>query len=405
MIKKIASSKLEVGMYVHDLNCNWLTHPFVRNSFPVTTKEQIRKILDAKIKELYIDTEKGLDVHKAKPTTSDTSNHLSAEIPHDQPATQPVLLRQELSRAANITKAAIHVLSNILEDVREKRPIDTEAASFVVEDMVGSVTRNSDALLGLTRIRTISEYTLEHSIGVSVLLITFGKYLGLNQAELKDLGLGGMLHDLGKELVPQSIIKKPGKLTPDEYVIMHKHVEYTYGLLKDIPGIPEIVLQVVREHHEYYDGTGYPHQIAGNDISLYGQMAAIIDIYDAITTDRVYGEAISQPAALGKLFDWGQQKFNQELVQRFIHCIGIYPIGALVSLSNGYFAVVMESGTQGLLLPKVRVVFNSIRRQFVMPKDIDLSHQKTEDKLSIVGAVDSRKWGIVPEEFLAHTRY
>jgi HD-GYP domain-containing protein (c-di-GMP phosphodiesterase class II) len=393
-------------MYVHDLNCNWLTHPFVRNSFPVTTKEQIQKILNAKIEALYIDTEKGLDVDQPKPKPINTKHgHVPEELKKGPSTPQPVILRQELSRAANITKAALHVLGNLIEDVRQKRPINIDAAGFVMDDMVDSVIRNSDALLGLTRIRSISEYTLEHSVGVSVLLITFGKYLGLNPDELKDLGLGGLVHDLGKELIPPAILNKPGKLTPDEYVIMHKHVEHTYNLVKDIPGIPEIALRVVREHHEYYDGTGYPKQIAGDEISLYGQMAAITDIYDAITTDRVYGEAISQPAALGKLFDWGQQKFNQELVQRFIHCIGIYPIGSLVSLSNGYFGVVIESGTQGLLLPRVRVVFNSIRRQFVMPKDVDLSHQTTKEQLSIVGAVDPRKWGIVPEEFLAHTRY
>lgn len=409
MIKQIPASKLIVGMHVHDLDCSWLDHPFVRNNFKVISEEQIQKILDAKIKALYIDTDKGLDTTRPpkapnkKPSHRDSTITYFADAQQNEP--RRTSLKLELSRAANINKAALQAVANILEDAREGRPISLDMANIVVDDMVSSVIRNSDALLGMTCIRKIDNYTLEHSVGVSVLLITFGKYIGLSREELIDIGIGGLLHDIGKALAPPNILNKPGRLNPHEYKIIQKHVDFSHDLAADIAEISETTLQVITEHHERIDGSGYPNQAAGDNISLYGQMAAIADFFDAITTDRVYAEAISQPAALKKLMDWGKAQFNQELVQRFIHCVGIYPIGSLVALSNGCFAVVIESSQKGLLLPKIRIIFDSIKRQFLESRDVDLANQTEDTQLSIVSTVDAKKWRIRPEEYMDFYNY
>lgn len=409
MIKQIPAAKLKIGMHVHDLNCSWLRHPFVRNSFKIISEEQIRQILNAKIKELYIDTEKGFDTSGLKKETTkakqanDNNITYIADAQQDESGKTP--LNIELTRAANIHKAAMQAIANVFEDVHEGRPISLDMAALVVDDMVTSVISNSDALLGLTRIRKIDKYTLEHSVGVTILLITFGKYIGLTREELVDIGIGGLLHDIGKALTPPNILNKPGRLSPSEYSIIQKHVDFSLDLASGVEGLSEVALQVITEHHERLDGSGYPHKMRGDNISLYGQMAAIVDFYDAITTDRVYCEAISQSAALKKLIDWGKEHFNQELVQRFIHCIGIYPIGLLVALSNGEFAVVIESSHQGLLLPKVRIIFNSVERRYIEARDLDLANQSDSNPITIVSTVDAKKWRIRPEEFLDYASY
>lgn len=409
MIKQIPASKLKIGMHVHDLNCSWLNHPFVRNSFKISSEEQIQKILAAKIQELYIDTEKGIDTiipkrHPPKDRQNKKTNiTYIADTQQNEPGKIPFYT--ELSRAANIHKAAIQAIANIFDDIQEGRELSLEMTTLVVDDMVTSVISNSDALLGLSRIRKIDNYTLEHSVGVSVLLITFGKYIGLSREELVDIGIGGLLHDIGKALSPPNILNKPGRLSASEFNIMKKHVSFSHDLALSADNISEVVLHVITEHHERIDGSGYPHQATGSNISLYGQMAAIVDFYDAITTNRVYCEAISQPAALKKLMDWGKEKFNQELVQRFIHCVGIYPIGSLVALSNGNFAVVIESSHKGLLLPKVRIIFDSINRCYLDATDLDLASQSDASPVVIVSTVDARKWRIRPEEFMDYANY
>jgi HD-GYP domain-containing protein (c-di-GMP phosphodiesterase class II) len=409
MIKQIPASKLKVGMHVHDLDCSWLQHPFVRNSFKIISDEQIQQILDAKITKLYIDTEKGFDATTSKKEPPKAKQVAEANVTYIADAQQEesgkTPLNIELKRAANIRKAALQAVANIFEDIREGRPISLDMASMIVDDMVTSVISNSDALLGLTRIRKVDKYTLEHSVGVSILLITFGKYIGLTREELVDIGIGGLLHDIGKALTPPNILNKPGRLSPNEYNIIQKHVGFSQDLASELNDLSEVALQVVTEHHERIDGSGYPHKIIGDNISLYGQMAAIVDFYDAITTDRVYCEAISQSAALKKLIDWGKEQFNQELVQRFIHCIGIYPIGLLVALSNGEFAVVIESSQQGLLLPKVRIIFNSVERRYIEVRDLDLANQPDSNPITIVSTVDAKKWRIRPEEFMDYASY
>ena len=408
MIKKIAISELKLGMYVHDLSCGWLDHPFAVSQFKVTSEEEIRKIQSIGISHLYINTEK-----EGANTELGAESEMSAQRAVDEaPAaveegasaeTRAVALEQELAYAVRIKREAVQLISDIMEDVEKGKPINMSRVNPVVESMVASVLRNSDALLGLARIRQLDKYTFEHSAAVSVLLIAFGNHLGLAEDELVAIGVGGLLMDIGKAKVPPYILQKPGKLTDREFKIVTRHVMHSQDILEKTAGVSAVSKEVVVDHHERIDGSGYLLGKRGDDISFYGKMAAIVDVYDALSTDRIYQQGVSPHVALKQLMEWGGVTFEQDLVQRFVQCMGIYPLGTLVSLSNGQLAIVVEASTKGLLCPKVRVVFDTIKRYFIKPVTLDLSIEGGEIK--IVGVVQAGKWGIQPEEFMGHVKY
>jgi len=385
-------------MHVYDLDCGWIK---------VTQKNQIDKIKKSGVKESHIDTDKGIDV--GEEPTVENENIETVDGPESLPpdvrsVAQKQSLTCELLNATKVKKEAIQVVSKIMEDARLGKLIDLDHIEPVVENIVFSALNNKDALLGLMRIRKLDRYTFEHSVGSSILLVAFGESLALDDDELMQVGMGGLLMDIGKSVMPPSILAKPGKLSDAESAIMRKHVAHSEDILGKIPNISDIVMKIAAEHHERTDGSGYPLGKAGEDISLYGQMAAIVDVYDALTVPRVYSKERSPNSALKKLVS-NTGGFNQELVQQFIHCVGIYPIGSLVALSNGAFAVVIESGDKGLLYPIIRVIFDSTKRQFITPQDIDLSDQREQEIVRIVGAVEPAKWRIKPTDFMEHAKY
>lgn len=394
-------------MYVHDLDCSWLKHPFATNKFAVTSKGHIDKIKQAGVKELSIDTDRGLDVESnepAKPATSKSTQEKKTEQriePERNSSSKaaPSNLKTELKRAVKVRKEATEVISGIMEDVRLGKQVAMDKVTPVVQEMADSVMGNQNALLGLTRIREMDQYTFEHSVSVSVLLATFAKHLGMSKDEVVEMGIGGLLHDIGKTKTPIKVLNKPAKLTNSEFATMRKHVTYSEQILSLVPGLSDIALKVAVEHHERFDGSGYPKKKKGDEISMYGQMAAIVDVYDAITADRCYHKGMAPNAAMKKLNQWGGGHFNPELVQSFIHCVGIYPPGSLVSLSNGKLAVVIEVIEVDLLHPVVRVIFDSLTRSFIPVEDIPLA-DVTDNALAIVGAVDPVKWRIDPTEYM-----
>jgi len=405
MIKKIPINKVKIGMYVHDLDCSWIQHPFTVNQFKLVKQAQIEQIKKAGIQEFYIDTEKGIDIEEIA-VVDEMMDHDSSELLSQNVAKESnkKALADELLSANKVKREATQAISNIMENARLGKLIDLDHIEPVVENVVFSALSNKDALIGLTRIRKLDKYTFEHAVGSSILLVAFGESIALNKDELIQMGIGGLLMDIGKSLAPQKILTKPGKLTDKEFAIMREHVSNSMDILEKMTGVSDIVMSIANEHHERYDGSGYPAGKQGEGISLYGQMAAIVDVYDALTVDRVYCSGISPNAALKKLVALGKQ-FNQELVQQFIHCVGIYPIGSLIALSNGRFAVVIDRGDKGLLYPVVRVIFDSTKRQFMTPQDVDLSDQRGKEIVKIVGAVEPGKWRINPADFMEHARY
>jgi putative nucleotidyltransferase with HDIG domain len=388
-------------MYIHDLNCGWMDHPFAFNSFKVDDEATIVKIIASGIRELYIDSNKGLDVSDAQ-----THDEYHAQI-HEQVTRLAENHVIKLSPQAPLKEAVVHarvvhteahnVVHHLMSDIRMGKQIEIAKMSPVVETITDSIFRNKDAFISLSRIKKKDEYTFQHSVSVCALLVAFCRAMEYEKAVVMEAGTGGLLHDIGKMRVPDSILNKPGPLSDSEFVDMKSHAAIGREILKLTPGVPEVVIMITGQHHERYDGTGYPDKLQKDEISLLGQMAAIVDVYDALTSNRVYHKGMEPTAVLKKLFEWSKFHFNAELVEHFICLIGIYPVGTLVKLESGLLAVVINPGNESLLRPTVRTVYDIKREYSVTPQDIDLSIQLGD---SIVQYEAPDKWGIDPFKYL-----
>lgn len=395
MIKLIPVEALKLGMFIHDLNLNWMDHNFLRSSFPVKDGEILQKVRDTGVHELYIDTDKGLDVADlAAPTEEETSKAMEQqleEIAHnDQKPVLAAPLAEESTRAKKLHGEANRIVKDIMGDIRLGQQIQMEKVEPLVEKMVDSIFRHQDALIPLARLKTHDEYTFQHSVSVCALMVAFARGLKLSREVIKEIAIGALLHDVGKAKVPDDILNKPGKLTDAEFDKMKSHVVQSKIILHNTPGISEIALDVAAQHHERFDGTGYPNKLKGQDISFYGQMGAIVDVYDAITSNRVYHKGMPPTDALKKLLEWSKFHFNPELVQAFIRTIGIYPSGSLVRLESGRMGVVLEQHADKLLQPRVKLFYHATHQHYVTPEEVDLS--KSQDR--IVAHEDPETWSI-----------
>jgi len=404
MIKRITIHQLKPGMFIHDINCAWIEHPFLVGMLKIKDDKTIKQIAGLGVRELYIDTLKGLDVIDAP-----TETEVNAEIEHKmiamvqqaKPVTTSATLREELKKSKKVYSEANKIISNIMHDVRIGRQIEVEQIEPVVGKMANSILRNKDALLSLCRIKSKDDYTFLHSVSVGALLISFAHALDFNHDIIKQLGVGGMLHDIGKTKVPDEILNKPGKLTEEEFVIMKSHVVHGCSILRKSPGISQISFDVTAQHHERFDGSGYPLGLKNAEMSVYGQMAAIVDVYDAITADRCYHKGMEPTVAVRKMFEWSKFHFNPKLLRTFIRTVGIYPVGTLVRLESGKIGVVIEQCETDMTRPLVRAIFDVKKSYFITPNDIDLAKplgQGGGDK--IVNYESPAKWNIDPYKFM-----
>jgi HD-GYP domain-containing protein (c-di-GMP phosphodiesterase class II) len=405
MIKKVKTEQLKPGMFVHDFNCGWLSHPFLRNRLLLRSDAEIEKILEHQIQFVYIDTEQGLDVEDA-PTKQFVDEVIHTELKKLDapalPARTSVPLASELMHARLILEQSKRQTQIVLDAVRLGMKLDLPQVEAVVERMTESVLRNKHALVSLTRIKKKDEYTYLHSLSVAALCISFATHLGKDEKEIKALGVGGLLHDVGKVKIPLELLNKPGPLTEAEFETMKTHVAAGELILHDADGIEERAVCVCGHHHERLDGTGYPRGLKAAEISESGQIGAIVDIYDALTSERSYKGSLPPTEALRKLFEWSGAYLNRRLVEQFVMHMGIYPVGTLVRLRSGLVGVVIEQGDRGLLDPVVRAVYDTKREKPVVPFEINLSSRPAGQQLDeIVSCEAPETWNLRPEKYLA----
>jgi putative nucleotidyltransferase with HDIG domain len=380
MIKKIAVQQLRAGMYVSDFNAGWLEHPFALNRMKVDGDEQLAKIHASGIRELFIDTSYGLDVSDA-PTREEAAVSIERELEQfaqrEKPKTQErqVSLADELGRAKNAFSETTKIIRGVMDDVRLGRQIEIESSRAVVEKIATSVMRNNNAMMAMRRLKHLDDYTFLHSANVCAMMASFCHSMGMDVATIHDVALGSLLHDIGKMRINLALLNKPGKLSEEEFRHVKSHVVLGSDLLRQMTGIPKIAFDPVELHHERFDGSGYPHGLKEKEISQVGRMSAIIDVYDAITTNRCYGRLLSPADGIRKLFEWSKFHFDPELVQIFVRSIGIYPVGTLVRLESGRLGIVIEQRPNNLLAPVVRVIFDIKRNYHISPEDIDLSRR------------------------------
>lgn len=402
MIKKVPVSELRLGMFVHDLNIGWMAHAFLRTRFMLKRAEDLRTILESGVSEVYIDTVKGLDLAGA-PTEEEAEAAVFREMIQEASAlespVQHTTFREELTMARRIHMEATQLVTDLFQDVRSGRPMQVERAEPMVEGLTASLLRNPGVMLSLCRLKERDAYTFQHSVSVSALMVLFSAGLELPRETYLQVGMAGLLHDTGKMTIPDEILNKPSKLTDAEYEVMKRHVMAGNAILEATPGIGEMALKVATQHHERVAGTGYPGSLIGRSISPEGRMAAIADVYDAITSDRVYHRGLPPSQALAKMFEWSREHFDRKLMHRFIRTLGVFPAGSLVRLDSQCLAVVVEQGESDLLAPTVRAFYDIPRAAFISPRDIDLSTPESGGD-AILSWEDPAEWDVDPMAIL-----
>ncbi|MFN4291308.1 MAG: HD-GYP domain-containing protein [Permianibacter sp.] len=389
------ADELIPGMYVVEV-VRQSGHMQVTTQGWVRTRAAIDALIARGIQEVLIDPSKTIAgseaaiqaASEAAATPADSSpadaKSVVTKSAPAQPAAVPaakVPMETELNRAAKLYAEAKALQQKAFDDIKAGRPLALEPMQNMAAAFMESVFRNQDALLCMTRIREKDAYLLEHSVNVSILMTILARHLKLEETVIHQLATGALLHDVGKILVSDKVLNKPGKLTDEEFIEMRRHVEYGYDVVKHIPGISPISLEVLIQHHERLDGHGYPHKLSGDGISRYGRMIAIVDSYDAITANRVYKDGFTSTHAFKILREASGTSYDTELVAHFIRAIGVFPVGTLVRLKSQRLGIVIQSGDSDPLKPVVKVFYHSKFRQQLPVTDVDLAAPRCEDEI------------------------
>jgi putative nucleotidyltransferase with HDIG domain len=392
--KRIHVEQLRIGMYVHELCGSWMDHPFWRKGFLLDNPKDLQIILSTGIKEAWIDTSKGLDVEGGVDEET-IEVEVDATLIKADPAgkrEQRIDTAQEAARAVMVCAKSRQAVTSMFNEARMGKALDAEDALPIVEEISASVLRNPGALIGLARLKNKDDYTYMHSVAVCALMVALARRLGLEDEQVRQAGMAGLLHDVGKMMIPLEILNKPGKLTDAEFELVKSHPVEGHKMLLEGSGISDIALDVCLHHHEKVDGKGYPDRLTDEQISLYARMGAVCDVYDAITSDRPYKKGWESAESIRKMAEWSQGNYDPVIFQAFVKSIGIYPVGSLVRLESNRLGVVIEQTEKSLLMPKVKVFFSIKSNGRIVPEILDLSRPGCKDK--IVSNESPEKWDI-----------
>ena len=391
MRKKISVDDLAVGMYLQEVGGSWIKNPFWRSSFVVSDPAQIARVKASGIHDVWIDPEKGGDVVPPPEIAPDAGASLKAAA--DDPAPMVPLttsMSEELARASQICAQSKEAVASMFREARMGNAVDGKGARRVVQEITDSVARNARALISLARLKTADDYTYMHSVAVCAMMVGLARQLGLDEAGVRAAGIAGLLHDMGKALVPVEVLNKPGKLTPAEFTIVKSHPERGHKLLVKGGNVDPKALDVCLHHHEKMDGSGYPKGLKGDEISVYAKMGAVCDVYDAITSNRPYKAGWDPSESMRMMAQWANGHFDPVVFQAFARSLGIYPVGSLVRLTSGRIGVVLDQTAESLTVPIVKVFFDNKSLQRIAPETLDLSDRATGEK--IVAREDPAKW-------------
>ena len=384
MRKEVPVEELQFGVFVAELDRPWTETPFMFQGF-VLNNEQQRETLRKYCKKVYIDTEKGLDLADHGPGKAGQAHVSVLSTIKDKVAYQEkssIKAEAPIALAAHARSAT--VLRDVFTSVQAGNALDAPRVKEAVTSMTDSVVRNPDAMLLLTKMKEKGEHTLDRALGVSIYMITFGRFLQLPREQLDLLGMLGLLQDVGKVKLPEGLLQKREPLSDAERKICHSHVQHSVAILKGTSGLPSDIPGLAALHHERFDGKGYPRGLRGGEIGLFGGIAGLVDCFDALIHPRPYAETMSPSNALNLLYGWRNVHFDGPLVEQFIHCIGIFPVGSIVELYSGEVGIVIAQNPVMRLMPRVMLVLDSGHRPIKPQRIIDrASIKRTLEKGSV----------------------
>ncbi|HTY03951.1 MAG TPA: HD-GYP domain-containing protein [Rhodocyclaceae bacterium] len=401
--RKVPLAQLRTGMFVCDLQTRWLYHSFWRKEFLIEDDRMLARLHQDAIREVVIDTRRGLDIEPAAaPEVMDVERFAALDQRRREAARQrkellrqSVTLAEERRRMQFFRRDALATLDALTESIRIGQPPDIARTEPLVERMIDSVRRHPDALIPLLQVK--DRYDRQHPLSVAAMMLGLGLTLGLDEGSLRQAAQGALLKDIGSLRIPEDILQKPERLTDYEMRVVRRHVFDSQLMLADSAGVTETMLDVVAHHHERVDGTGYPHALAGEEVPVHAQLTAIVDAYDALTSDRPFQQRVEPGEALRRLHAEAGSHFRPDLLQAFVRTVGVYPVGSLVRLDNGYLAIVTEVHRDRLLQPELLVMFDTRSDRYVSPFPLDLA-RKTEPP-AIVGIESYARWGIDPRRW------
>ena len=389
MLIALPISELTPGMFVDSVTKQHegLNSIKIKTSGLVRNQAIIKRLVTEGVLELLIDFTKGDAAipDKYKPKSAPPQKSTTSSSKTKPPAVKPAItLEQEFAKASINFEQHNRKLQALYGDVTTGLSVNLKVIDEMANDIVSSVFRNTSAMTILTRIKDKHSYNWRHMINCAIFTAVFAKYLGYKEEAVQQLAMGALLHDLGQAKLPQGIISRPSKLTSSEMDIIKRHVAQGLGLVKGEKGITPLILDMIVNHHERLDGSGYPRGITAEKLSRPARMMAIVDVYDALTADRPHQEGDEPINALRYLLA-NKELFDAELVQHFIKCLGVHPVGTIVKLTNERLALVLEGNKTNPIKPKVKLFYNAKHGHHVTPKDLDLN--EPDQSIKIVSSI------------------
>jgi HD-GYP domain-containing protein (c-di-GMP phosphodiesterase class II) len=431
---KIATANLERGMYVAQLDRPWLETPFLFQGFEIREDSEL-KLLRQYCKHVYIDISRSTLARERMLQALQTRDHEAILKRNGSPSAEPASLagrmmrivsrldptgsvagrlshhryrnqvptRKEAPQAIRAYDAAVATMNDVILHIRKGAGIDVEKVQTAVRPMIDSVLRNQDAMAWLVYLRKRDEYAYHHSIATSVLAVILGRHLGFDRQGLDTLAMGGMLLDVGKAKLPDSLVNRQGSLSPAEFEAMKRHVAYGVDMVKLTPGINADVIAMIEGHHERADGSGYPKGLKGNEIPVFARIAGLIDCYDAMTSNRPWAPAKSPYDAIRELNSLSGVQFQQEMIEQFVQAMGMFPTGSVVELNSGEVGIVIEQNRVRRLRPKVLLVLDSAKEPLNQYRTLDLRHCPSDQNDAracwIVRGHETGAFGLDPKNY------
>jgi putative nucleotidyltransferase with HDIG domain len=392
MLRKILVSDLTLGMYIHEFCRPWEDDPFWMSNVESLLHDPaiLERIQQSSTSEVWIDIGQGLRPATLSASRSSAARQVMVDV-------IPATMTDELARASLICIRAKAAVITLFGAAKMGRAVNLEDVDSVVREISNSVLRHPHALISLSRLKTSDEYTYMHSVAVCALMVALARQMEIAEDRVREAGVAGLMHDVGKMMISSAILNKPDRLTTDEFQTMKHHPEAGVKILGENRQVTEMVKDVCLHHHEKVDGSGYPHGLSGDEISLFAKMGAICDVYDAVTSERPYKKGWDAAYAIREMASW-KGHFDQIIFQHFVKAVGIYPVGALVRMKSDRLGVVIEQSKHSLLKPKVKVFMSALTRERIEHRVIDLEHPNEGD--AIVKFEMAEDWGVTDGDAL-----